>query len=76
MSDSSCVRGSEFIRKVKDIADDAGTKCTYRPERGKGSHGTLYFGEKRTIVRDPKKELKTGTLQAMLKQLGIEPKGF
>jgi mRNA interferase HicA len=43
------------------------------PERGKGSHGTLYFGERFTIVRNLKDELKTGTLHAMLKQLGLTP---
>ena len=41
------------------------------PERGKGSHGTLYYGEKLTIVRNPKDERKTGTLHAMLTQLGL-----
>jgi mRNA interferase HicA len=40
--------------------------------RGKGSHVTLYLGDKLTIVRNPKDELKTGTFHAMLKQLGIE----
>ncbi|MGK7917194.1 MAG: type II toxin-antitoxin system HicA family toxin [Prochloraceae cyanobacterium] len=38
---------------------------------GKGSHVTLYFGQRFTIVRNPKDELKTGTLKAMLPQLGI-----
>jgi mRNA interferase HicA len=41
------------------------------PERGKGSHGMLYFGTRYTIVRDLKDELKIGTLHAMLKQLGL-----
>jgi len=40
-------------------------------ERGKGSHATLYFGERFTILRDPKDELKSGTLHGMLRQLGI-----
>jgi mRNA interferase HicA len=40
-------------------------------ERGKGSHSTLYFGGRFTIVRNLKDELKTGTLHGMLKQLGI-----
>jgi mRNA interferase HicA len=42
-----------------------------RPERGKGSHGTLYFGSRFTVIRNLKDELKTGTLHAMLKQLGL-----
>jgi mRNA interferase HicA len=41
-------------------------------KRGKGSHVTLYFGDQLTIVRNPKDELKTGTLHAMCRQLGIE----
>lgn len=41
------------------------------PERGKGSHGTLYFGDRLTIVRNPKDELKTGTLYGMLAPLGL-----
>jgi mRNA interferase HicA len=43
------------------------------PARGKGSHGTLYFGGHFTVVRDLKDELKTGTFHAMLQQLGLTP---
>lgn len=41
------------------------------PERGKGSHGTLYLGSRFTVIRNLKDELRTGTLHAMLKQLGL-----
>ena len=34
---------------------------------------TLYFGAVFTVVRNPKDELKTGTLRAMCAQLGIKP---
>jgi hypothetical protein len=40
--------------------------------RSKGSHVTLYLGDKLTIVLNPKDELKTGTFHGMLKQLGID----
>ncbi|HXJ96213.1 MAG TPA: type II toxin-antitoxin system HicA family toxin [Terriglobia bacterium] len=70
------MKGSEFLRKIQNIGRKAGMKVEFVPHRGKGSHGTLYFGDKRTIVRNPKDELKTGTLHAMLKQLGIDPKDF
>lgn len=43
----------------------------FTAERGKGSHGTLRLGDRITIVRNLKDELKTGTLHAMLKQLGL-----
>jgi mRNA interferase HicA len=49
-------KGSEFLRKG---------------ERGSGSHGTLYVGNRFTVVKDLKKEIGAGLLSDMLKQLGI-----
>jgi mRNA interferase HicA len=66
----SLLKGSEFIRKVKKLAKKTGKTVTHNSERGKGSHTTLYYGKEFTM-RDPKDELKTGTFNAMLKQLGI-----
>ena len=63
--------GNEFIRKIRRLGRKRGVKVAFVPERGKGSHGTLYYGEKLTIVRNPKDELKTGTLCAMLTHLGL-----
>ena len=63
--------GNEFIRKIRRLGRKCGVKVAFVPERGKGSHGTLYNGEKLTIVRNPKDELKTDTLHAMLTQLGL-----
>jgi mRNA interferase HicA len=63
--------GNEFIRKVRRLGRRRSIKVAFVPERGKGSHRTLYYGDKLTIVRNPKDELKTGTLHAMLTQLGI-----
>lgn len=76
MSDTIYVKGSEFLRKVQALAKTTGTPVTFSPQRGKGSHGTLYFGDKHTVVRNQKDELKKGTLNAMLKQLGIDPEKF
>ncbi len=64
--------GNEFIRRVRKLGRERGIAVSFVAERGKGSHGTLYFGERRTIVRNPKDELKKGTLGAMLRQLGIQ----
>lgn len=41
-------------------------------KRGKGSHQTVYLGTAFTVIRNPKDELKSGTLHAMCKQLGIK----
>lgn len=65
------MKGNEFIRKVRKLGRQRGVRVAFVPERGKGSHGTLYYGDKLTIVRNPKDELKTGTLHAMLAQLGL-----
>ncbi len=43
----------------------------WRPDMGKGSHGVLILGDRRTVVRNPKDELKAGTLNGMLNQLGL-----
>lgn len=71
MSDTRPMKGSEFIRKVQRLAKERGLASRVDEKRGKGSHVTLYFGDHLTIVRNPKDELKTGTLHAMCKQLGI-----
>ncbi len=65
------MRGNEFIRKIQKYAKTAGLSFEWRADRGKGSHGLLILGDRRTVVRNPKDELKTGTYHAMLKQLGL-----
>ena len=65
------MKGNEFIRKVRKVGRQRDVNVTFVPERGKGSHGTLYYGDKLTVVRNPKDELKTGTPHAMLTQLGL-----
>ncbi len=71
MSDTVLVRGNAFIRRVQRYAKDRGLRFEWRPDLGKGSHGVLILGDRRTVVHSPKDELKTGTLHAMLKQLGL-----
>jgi antitoxin HicB len=63
--------GNELIRRIRRLGRQRGIKVEFVPERGKGSHGTLYFGDRLTIVRNPKDELKTRTLHGMLAQLGL-----
>lgn len=71
LSDTSPVKGTEFLRKVKKLGRARSTPVEWVAERGKGSHGTLYFGNSHTVVRNLSGELKTGTLAAMLKQIGL-----
>ena len=65
------MKGAEFVRRVQKLGTKRGVRVELRPERGKGSHSTLYFGSGFTVVRNLKDELKTGTLHAMLHQLGL-----
>lgn len=71
LSDYTKMTGKEFIRKVKKVGRNNGVVVEFTFRRGKGSHGTLFYGSRFTIVRNPKDELKTGTLHAMLSQLGL-----
>ncbi len=66
--------GNEFIRKVRKIGRKNEIDVRFVTRRGKGSHGTLFYGSRFTIVRSPKDEIKTGTLHAMLEQLGLRLK--
>lgn len=65
------MRGSEFLRKLKKIANRNKLAYRWNPERGVGSHGTVYLGERFTVVKDLNKELGSGLLADMCKQLGI-----
>ena len=65
------MRAAEFVRKVRRLGTAKGVEVRFVAKRGKGSHGTLYYGSARTIVQDLRNELPTGTLHAMLEQLGL-----
>ena len=63
--------GQRISSKVKAVARRSKLAYRWAPERGSGSHGTVYVGARFTVVKDPKKELGPGLLSDMLKQLGI-----
>lgn len=64
--------GRDFIRKVRKLGKQEGIAVAVDEARGKGSHITLYYGKAFTVVRNPRDELKKGTLAAMCRQLGID----
>ena len=65
------VTGAEFVRKVKKVGRRRGVPVEFVAERGKGSHGTLYYGTRRTTVKHRQTELSPDLLHAMLAQLGL-----
>jgi len=65
------VNGHEFVRKLQRLGRERGVVVRFDQERGKGSHGTLYFGDRRTILKDRRAEIRPGLLHAMLRHLGL-----
>jgi mRNA interferase HicA len=65
------VTGAEFMRRVRKLGRRREVAVVWVPERGKGSHGTLYYGLRFTVVQNLSRELKKATLHDMLDQLGL-----
>lgn len=68
------MKGSEFLRKIRQLAKARGLHFEFVPGPGKGSHGRLYLGSSYTTLKDRKKEIGPGLLARMCKQLGITAK--
>ena len=64
--------GREFIKRVTEVGRARGVAVRLDSERGKGSHATLYYGDRLTIVPDRRKEIRPGLLAAMLRHLGLD----
>jgi mRNA interferase HicA len=62
--------GAELLRRLRQLARRRCVSFSFDQKRGKADHGTIRFGERRTILGG-KGELKTGTLHAMLRDLGL-----
>ena len=65
------VTGREFIERVSEVARIRGVSVRIDSKRGKGSHVTLYYGSRKTTVKDRRKEISAGLLSAMVRQLGL-----
>ena len=72
----SPMKGKGFIDKVRTIARERGVLFRIDTKRGKGSHITIYYGTRKTVVKDRRKELPTGLLSAMARQLGLTSDDF
>jgi mRNA interferase HicA len=66
------VNGAEFLRRVRKLGHRRRVVVQWVPEHGKGSHGTLYYGTRFTVVQNLSHELKKATLHGMLDQLGLK----
>ena len=64
--------GAELIRRLRRLGHSNGIAVRFVAHRGKGSHGTIYYGDRRTIIKDRKKEIGPALLSAMLENLGLD----
>lgn len=60
------------MKKLKALGKLTDTEVRLEKRRGKGSHGTLYYGNRKTTIKDLKKEIGIGLFRAMCSQLGID----
>ena len=67
------MKGSEFLRKLKRLADRNRVALKFDAADGCGSHGTVHYGSAFTSLKDRKKEIGRGLLRKMCKDLGVEP---
>jgi len=73
MSDPSIVKGAEFERRLRRLARGKKVTCEFVADKGKGSHGRLYFGEEFTTLKDRKKEIGRDLVAKMCRDLKIDP---
>ena len=70
------MNGARFIARVAEIGRDRGVAVRVDVKRGKGSHVILYYGARKTVVKDRRKEIGAGLLLSMIRQLGLERNAF
>jgi mRNA interferase HicA len=58
---------NEFLRRLRRLG------ATIETSRGKGGHVGVELGGRRTFVPTGSGELPTGTMRAILRQLGLRP---
>ena len=63
--------GNELMRRLYRLGRMRGIEVRFEERRGKGSHGTLFYGHLKTTLKDRKKEIGPGLLHAILTQLGL-----
>ncbi|MDE0147638.1 MAG: hypothetical protein F4160_19035 [Rhodospirillaceae bacterium] len=70
------MNGRQFIARVRKWARSRNLEVRFVASEGAGSHGTLYAGDRKTTVKDRKKEIGKGLIAKMLADLGIDRDDF
>jgi len=63
--------GNEFLRRIARLGRTRRIAVHFDRRHGKGSHGTLHYGSRKTTLKDLRKEIGTSLLHEMLAQLGL-----
>ena len=66
------MNGNELLKKLKKLGNQNNIVVRFETKRGKGSHGTLYYDDRKTILKDRKKEIGPGLLRKILSELGLD----
>jgi mRNA interferase HicA len=66
--------GNELLRRLRRLGRQRGVEVRLDELKGKGSHAALYYGARRTTLKDRRKEIGPGLLRVMLRQLGLSPR--
>ena len=59
------------MRRIQALGKQKAMEVRWVAQRGKGSHGLLYFGSRMTTVRNLKDEVDKRAYHKMLSQLGL-----
>ena len=70
------MNGRQFIARVRKWARSRNPAVRFVASAGAGSHGTLHAGDRKTTVKNRRKEIGKGLLGKMLADLGIERDDF
>lgn len=65
--------GKEFFDRVTALGRRRNVAVRVDAKRGRGSHVMLYYGNRKTVVKDRRKDIGPGLLAAMTRQLGLDP---
>ena len=68
--------GRQFIARVRKWARIRNLTVRFVASEGAGSHGTLYAGDRKTTVKDRRKEIGKGLLAKMLADPDIDRDEF
>ena len=66
------MNGWQFIARVRKWAKGRDLEVRFVASEGSGSHGTLYAGDRKTTIKDRKREVGKGLLAKMLTDLEID----